>query len=315
MICFDKKTFSFHWIDSSSNFSPADLFSTETYEIPLIQLSAPLVVGIPITNRCNLRCHYCFARNSLHKADFNHKLLPKLIERLSQANVKVVWISGGEPFLHPEIKFILSSIFESGISIAVDTNGTLIDSQDLKFLAEHRIHLRISLDGACAEFNNQCRSEFSATWRSLIMAQNADVSIGVMTVLHRKNIEGLLELGEKLVEMNIPRWTLLQLNQSFAPTDLHLDQSQLQQILNSIRIHLWTNHPYTTVVLSDQGRATLLVGANGEYLIPNLTNGSADVHGSIHDMSISEVWNVGMDLSSHLTKYLGIGLHLLLLEK
>ena len=108
----------------------------------------PSDVAIAITSRCNARCSMC----SVWQSDLPDRLTPAHIAKLP-ASLRTVNLTGGEPFLHPQLPDFVSAI-RSHLPKAVttiSTNGLLSDrivqmAPDL--LARDR-HLRIavSIDG------------------------------------------------------------------------------------------------------------------------------------------------------------------------
>ena len=77
--------------------------------------------NIIITNRCNLRCPYCFAEEKKNEMQYNMPYqtfldIVKFITTSAQATPQRIGIIGGEPTLHPDIELILyslSKIFEA----------------------------------------------------------------------------------------------------------------------------------------------------------------------------------------------------------
>ena len=58
-----------------------------------------------ITNRCNLKCDGCFARNIMgdRKQDMSLKEYGEILLEFIQKGGKQINIIGGEPLLHPDI--------------------------------------------------------------------------------------------------------------------------------------------------------------------------------------------------------------------
>ena len=96
-------------------------------------LSAPLDVHIAITNKCNLRCPYCYAndKNFLEHNDMTLEQIINVIDKCVDANIfKISW-SGGEPLCRPELFEILKYAHKKGFKQSIITNGILIDIAEL----------------------------------------------------------------------------------------------------------------------------------------------------------------------------------------
>lgn len=83
-------------------------------------------IYLHVTQECNLRCTYCYARHNLGK---NMMMTPNLANRVIDeiANVTHIVLTGGEPLLNPQINDIIKCIRErTNARITLLTNGTLI---------------------------------------------------------------------------------------------------------------------------------------------------------------------------------------------
>jgi len=82
-----------------------------------------------ITDRCNLRCDGCFARNIMgDDSDISTKEYLKAIEYFIKKGGKQINILGGEPLLHPNLKELLKINKKRGIKTTVYTNGHFLSN-------------------------------------------------------------------------------------------------------------------------------------------------------------------------------------------
>ncbi|MFD0857284.1 radical SAM protein [Actinomadura adrarensis] len=104
---------------------------------------------VQITERCNLHCAHCFVSSTavgsdIPLADFTGKVLP----RLQAARVERVTLTGGEPFVHPELLPICRAVTEAGLPVGVCTNATRASDREIAELrALGDVHVNVSLDG------------------------------------------------------------------------------------------------------------------------------------------------------------------------
>jgi len=117
---------------------------------------------IAFVEDCNLRCSYCstgFGRfgqtkqNSMKRPVWE-RLLEFIFSDISAGEHVSFDIQGGEPFLH--FDEFLAFVDEASktaekkrvtLSIAVTTNGTLLNKTRLELCARHRINMTFSIDG------------------------------------------------------------------------------------------------------------------------------------------------------------------------
>jgi uncharacterized Fe-S cluster-containing radical SAM superfamily protein len=79
-----------------------------------------------ITNKCNLKCNGCFARNII-SGDDKHISLPeyrKVVSRFIAKGGRQINLLGGEPLLHPKLREIIAINRDNGIKTTIYTNGT-----------------------------------------------------------------------------------------------------------------------------------------------------------------------------------------------
>lgn len=89
---------------------------------------------ITITRACNLRCNFCYAKETGYKANEFISLdsIKRLIDFCSDSKVKFVVLTGGEPLLYPELTGILSYIKSKPykMTAAIPTNGILFSDYE-----------------------------------------------------------------------------------------------------------------------------------------------------------------------------------------
>ncbi|MGC8898791.1 MAG: radical SAM protein [Bacteroidota bacterium] len=112
-----------------------------------------------VTEQCNFRCLYCkfgstYGLNRYVKKmseEVARKACEFLLARSDRAQRLRIGFYGGEPLLtFPMIRRLVLSVKESTqkpIIFSITTNGSLLNSEVLKFLIEHDFYLTISLDG------------------------------------------------------------------------------------------------------------------------------------------------------------------------
>jgi len=107
--------------------------------------------NILLTNRCNLKCPYCFAVNEINRQELiednelSFKNLKIILDFLEQSGDKRVRLMGGEPTLHSQFKAIVNYSLDRGFNVHVFTNG-LFSSQIANFLASKGKDIKYSFN-------------------------------------------------------------------------------------------------------------------------------------------------------------------------
>ncbi|MZH02049.1 MAG: radical SAM protein, partial [Nitrospinae bacterium] len=90
----------------------------------------PWYVNYAITNKCNLRCPYCYIEiNDYTKKDPSLDEVKEVLEGLYKLGTRYVCLLGGEPFYRHDLAEIIMFIKKNlkNMIIAISTNGVLID--------------------------------------------------------------------------------------------------------------------------------------------------------------------------------------------
>ncbi|MBD7922487.1 radical SAM protein [Xanthomonas bonasiae] len=170
---------------------------------PIFRPKSTLGIVFKISERCNLKCEYCYfffggddtwqKRQPLVSDDVIHALARFSTLCAKSYNLNHINISfhGGEPLLMPKSRFdsmcnILRS-YEDGFQFQfhLQTNGALVDDEWVKLLAHHRIGVGISLDGTKAQndifrLDKRGRSSYDKTLTGLrLIQQGASDGIGI----------------------------------------------------------------------------------------------------------------------------------------
>ncbi len=124
--------------------------------------STPCITSVflHLTDRCNLQCKHCYAKNMSAKGtELTDRELTSFLETFYDAGGRSVVISGGEPLLRKNFK----KIFEINPSadFVLLTNATLIDAECAAFLSHFKIAIQVSIDGSSAEIHDAIRGNGS----------------------------------------------------------------------------------------------------------------------------------------------------------
>lgn len=114
---------------------------TEYLHAQAARAGIPLNGTFELTPLCNMNCRMCYVRMSPAQQEAIHPLRTAkewlaLGEEAKQAGMLYLLVTGGEPFLRPDIREILSALHWMGLILSVNTNGTLINEVVVEWLKE-----------------------------------------------------------------------------------------------------------------------------------------------------------------------------------
>jgi|SRR5690554_554261 len=157
---------------------------------PVIELSSLDTLWLQVTGTlCNLACLHCFISCGPKNNSHEYMTLEKVEESVktgAKNGVKAFYFTGGEPFLHPEIREMIEVTLAHG-PLTILTNGILIDEEMAAWLAAkfresaHKLDLRVSLDGITKDENDALRGR--GTFEKILAAIGRLTDAGLNPVI------------------------------------------------------------------------------------------------------------------------------------
>ncbi|MGC1119717.1 MAG: radical SAM protein [Candidatus Methanofastidiosia archaeon] len=161
------------------------------------------IMQLSVTGRCNLRCTHCYDDTEDHQdmpVENCEEVLDQFFALCCQwRRSPVIWLTGGEPTLHPHFWHILdyikihSDLTDVHSVVAVLSNGINFTDEFVKRLEEHPLHIyvQISLDGARAETHDAIRGKgsFDKAVGALKLLKPTAVETHIHFVVHKDNYE------------------------------------------------------------------------------------------------------------------------------
>ncbi|HTZ40892.1 MAG TPA: SynChlorMet cassette radical SAM/SPASM protein ScmE [Syntrophales bacterium] len=169
-------------------------------------MKTPKKLDIAITNRCNLRCRYCYHFESSEDAGEDLPLegwLP-FFEELNRCAVMNLTLAGGEPFIREDLREILEGIVRNRMRFSILSNGTLITDEMASYLASTRRceYVQVSIDGSVPTTHDAFRGNgsFRKAVEGIRKLQRHGVNIAIRVTIHRKNVHDLESIAHFLLE-------------------------------------------------------------------------------------------------------------------
>jgi len=158
---------------------------------------------IAVTDRCNLRCHYCMPEEGITYVDRSDLLTFEELDRITKVfaglGINKIRITGGEPFLRKGImQFLDTMVHTDGIhSTHITTNGTLTHDKvkQIKDLGISSVNLSLdSLDPKRFQEITR-RDTFDQVMTTLTELIEYDIPTKInMVVMSRHNIDDILPM-------------------------------------------------------------------------------------------------------------------------
>lgn len=157
--------------------------------------TGPQEVWFNVTNACNLRCTHCFRDSGKRFAhEMSIEEFVSVISSIAALKVGYVVVSGGEPFLRPDVFEILEELKRKEVTVLLVTNGTLIKEAEAKRLGQIRPWIvQVSLDGSTPEIHDRIRGAgtFDKTIAAIRLLLEENLDVRMYPTIHRWNIRDL----------------------------------------------------------------------------------------------------------------------------
>ena len=114
----------------------------------------PVAGNIELLPLCNMDCKMCFAKMTrqemeAHSPMHTHEEWLRIAEQAAKSGTIFMLLTGGEPFLYPNLKELYQGLKRLGMIVSINTNGTLITDEIADWLAQDPPRrLNITLYGA-----------------------------------------------------------------------------------------------------------------------------------------------------------------------
>ncbi len=188
-----------------------DAAAREALPYPFLEFEHLDTLWLQVTGTvCNLACLHCFIscgpKNDSHPVMTKEQIFDALDEAAGHG-VKEVYFTGGEPFMHEEIKEIILKTLEIA-SLNILTNGILIDDEMANWLgrtfrkSKYSLDIRVSMDGITPEENDAIRGRhtFEKIMGGIMRLWDAGIN-PVITVTTCHNELGEAEGRVRFIEM------------------------------------------------------------------------------------------------------------------
>jgi len=181
-------------------------------------LAGPVLGTLVVTYFCNYRCVFCalpqraIRRRAEGGREFDRDQLLGVIRGFAAAGTAGIGITGGEPFLRPELPDLVREIRARGMVAHVNTNGHFLDERRVAAVLDAGVDsVNVSLDAADAEVHDRLRGVPGSHRRilegvgRLLRARGARrrPRVAVTSIFHEDNLEGAERLADLCTEIGV----------------------------------------------------------------------------------------------------------------
>lgn len=160
----------------------------------------PKFIHLDLTGACNLRCIHCRATSKPNPSELNINEIITFLNYCKREfpNWEKLFIGGGEPLLREKDLFkIMEHVNNLGIKCSLNTNGTLINNQNVVLIKRFIKIVQISLDGASPGIHDRIRGvegSFKKSMKGIDILLKNNIKVCLRMTLNNINYIEAFEL-------------------------------------------------------------------------------------------------------------------------
>ena len=192
----------------------------------------PTSLNVLITRACNLSCSFCYMQNRNAKNDLTTEQLSRKIKTVikNKPSVDTLIFSGGEPLMRKnDIQKIVLSL-PNHLKYIINTNGTLLDFEFIKFCRKNLIKLIINIYAGKGTGNLSKKVPHSLLFKYKKILQSINVEMNL--ICSPDNVSILFQNVLFLTKINFRYIRLLpNISADWSSEQLDIFNAQLSQVL------------------------------------------------------------------------------------
>ena len=160
----------------------------------------PMDMSCDITLQCDLQCIHCYAEAGSRKDALSTQKWLKGLQKIRQAGVAKIVLTGGDPPAHPDFFEILRFCAQTFLIVDIATNGYRISEEMVRKISKIKkigiITCRLSIDGS--ELTHDKIRGVKGSWRrateAVTLLSGHNIPVSVTMTLNADNVADLEEV-------------------------------------------------------------------------------------------------------------------------
>ena len=180
----------------------------------------PESINYHITEKCNYRCKFCFARYRNHNKELSLNESLKLIGILADNGCKKINFAGGEPTLINYLPELITHSKDFGLFVSMISNGTGINRKFMKKCSKNLDLIGLSIDslnnyievrlGRTLKFKSKNYSHVNLIKQKIALIKDFGIPIKINSIVNPLNWDE--DLSKFIQNINPIRWKVFEVH-------------------------------------------------------------------------------------------------------
>jgi pyrroloquinoline quinone biosynthesis protein E len=229
-------------------------------------LSAPLLISIDLTFKCNQHCRFCYEPlewRYTYKDKMRLEEWKRMVDEAVNMRVPMLDLFGGEPFIFNNVIDLIEYINTKPMNFIVSSNGTQINEEIAKRLSaldRLKFYTGLSLEDYNAEGHDLAvglKGAFDKIIRAIKLLKTYNVNFGVNTVVTRNNIDHLEEMYKLLIDLGVPQFTM---------SYFHAEYPYLYELNSEVPIEEFYRATERIVKINEKNEKKMRISREGPFI-------------------------------------------------
>lgn len=199
----------------------------------------PLMFFLDLTQRCNLRCWFCYNESSKERFDADFEKVKQILDEMKQAGCEEVTYLGGEPTIYKYFWETIDYADSLGYTQCFVTNGQIIDEEFAKKLMKYKdIEVGVSFHSIREEVQNDIAKSpqsYSRILKAIKCLEQNGIRWYSQTSLVRENYLEIEEMHSFLNKLGTPvRMDLSRMVEGGITALQFLNENEYKQVFEQI---------------------------------------------------------------------------------
>lgn len=174
--------------------------------VPSRRLATPLMLVLMPTYRCPVRCIYCYAERRRIRRELSLRRVKEILDEAAELGVLHITLSGGDPFMRPDILDILAHMYSLGFKFMPATKCEL-SYRIVRRLADIGIEwVQVSVDchePLIADLLTGTKGYLERARRTISRLTKCGINVRINAVLTSLNAKFTVKFAEWLIRLGV----------------------------------------------------------------------------------------------------------------